>query len=71
MLNLNNEYLVINGRDSRDFGIYLIDGNIFDYTIREYESYQVPGRNGDVTIDKGRWKNISVTFKCAAYDNAR
>ena len=71
MLNLNNEYLVINGRDSRDFGVYLIDGNIFDYAIREYESYQVPGRNGNVTIDKRRWKNIPVTFKCAAYGNAR
>ena len=71
MLNLNNEYLVINGRDSREFGIYLIDGNIFDYSVRDYQTYQIPGRTGDVSIDHGRWKNITVTFKCAAYDNSR
>ena len=54
MLNLNNQYVVINGRDSRDFGIYVIDGNIFDFAIRDFETYQVPGRTGDLTFDHGR-----------------
>ena len=71
MLNLNNEYMLINGKDSRDFGIYLIDGNIFDFAIRDYESFQIPGRTGDVSFDGGRWNNITVTLKCAAFDNAR
>lgn len=71
MLNLNNEYLVINGVDSRDFCIYLIDGNIFDYALRDYETFQIPGRTGDLNIDRGRWQNVSVTFKCAAFENAR
>lgn len=69
MLNLNNQYVVINGRDSRDFGIYVIDGNIFDFAIRDYETYQVPGRTGDLSFDHGRWKNITLTLKCAAVDN--
>lgn len=71
MLNLNNQYVVINGRDSRDFGIYVIDGNIFDFAIRDFEAYQVPGRTGDLTFDHGRWKNITLTLKCAALDNGR
>ena len=36
MLNLNNQYVVINGRDSRDFGIYVIDGNIFDFAVYRF-----------------------------------
>ena len=71
MLNLNNQYVVINGRDSRDFGIYVIDGNIFDFAVRDFETYQVPGRTGDLTFDHGRWKNITLTLKCAALDNGR
>lgn len=71
MLNLNNQYVVINGRDSRDFGIYVIDGNIFDFAIRDFETYQIPGRTGDLTFDHGRWKNITLTLKCAALDNGR
>ena len=70
MFNLNKEIAVINGKDSRDFGIYLIDGNIFDYPKREIEYLTVPGRSGSLTIDKGRWENIDITYTFAAYDNA-
>ena len=70
MFNLNKEIAVINGRDSRDFGIYLIDGNIFDYPKREVEYLTVPGRSGSLTIDKGRWENIDMTYTFAAYTDA-
>ena len=66
----NNEIAVINGRDSRDFGVYLIDGNIFDAPQREVEYVTIPGRSGSLTIDKGRWENIDITYTFAAYDNA-
>lgn len=66
----NNEIAVINSRDSRDFGVYLIDGNIFDVPKREVEYVNIPGRSGSLTIDKGRWDNIDITYTFAAYDNA-
>lgn len=65
---LNNEIAFVNGKSSRDFGVFLIDGNIFDYPTREVEYLDVPGRSGSLTIDKGRWNNIDITYTFAAYD---
>lgn len=67
---LNREYAVIDGKDSRDFGVYLIDGNVFDAPEADYEFVQIPGRTGDLTISHNRWKNIEITYKFAAYNNA-
>lgn len=65
----DREYAVINGKDTRDFGVYLIDGNIHDLPERDIVTYQVPGRSGDLSLDRGRWNNISITYTFAAYDN--
>lgn len=65
---LNNEIAYINGKSSRDFGVFLIDGNIFDFPKRDVEFLNVPGRSGSLTIDKGRWDNIDITYTFATYD---
>jgi phage-related protein len=64
---LNNEIAYINGKSSRDFGVFLIDGNIFDFPKRDVEFLNVPGRSGSLTIDKGRWDNIDITYTFATY----
>lgn len=66
----NNEIAIINGKNSQDYGVYLINGNIFDKPKRVVEYVSVPGRSGDLTIDKDRWENIDITYTFAAYDNA-
>ena len=65
---LNNEIAYINGKSSQDFGVFLIDGNIFDFPKRDVEFLNVPGRSGSLTIDKGRWDNIDITYTFATYD---
>ena len=32
---------------------------------RDIERKEVPGRSGDVIIDNGRYKNITVKYSCA------
>lgn len=51
-------YFVLNGRDSRDFNTYIASSNMFDAPERDIESVQVPGRNGDLTFDNGRYLNF-------------
>lgn len=65
----DREYAVINGKDTRDFGVYLIGGNIHDLPERDILTYQVPGRSGDLSVDNGRWNNISIIYTFAAYDD--
>lgn len=53
------------GQNSAGFGILIDDaGTTFDAPDRDYSKEEIPGRNGDLTIDNGRWKNADVTYSC-------
>lgn len=58
-------YFVFGGASSRDYGI-LIDSvsGIWDTPERDSEQIEIPGRNGDLTVDNGRWKNVPGTYTC-------
>lgn len=66
-LMLNYETAFINGKSSSDFGVYLINGNIFDFPRRDVEYVNVPGRSGSLTLDNGRWESIDITYVFGAY----
>ncbi len=57
-------YFTYDGISSLTYGILIEDKNIYDTPVRDYESVEVPGRNGDLTIDNGRYKNIPIGYKC-------
>lgn len=38
---------------------------IYDRPERDVEHIHVPGRNGDVLVDYGSYKNVTVTYQCA------
>ncbi len=52
------------GVDSSDFGFYASGEATFDTPEKEYEVYEIPGRNGDLEVFNGRFKNITVTYPC-------
>lgn len=52
-------YFVFNGRDSRDFNTYLAASNMFDAPARDIESMSIPGRNGNIIFDNGRFSNFA------------
>lgn len=54
--------IIFGGIDSADFGIYIGGEGVFNAPKRAVEMVSVPGRNGDVAIDQGRWENIEVTY---------
>lgn len=51
------DFFVFNGISSTDFGCYVADTNQFDAPAKDFESIEVPGMNGALTIDKKRYKN--------------
>ena len=67
MINRRN-YLVIDGRSSLDFGVYISGGGTYKSPERSYEEVEVPGRNGVILIDKGHYKNIDVTYSAFIFD---
>lgn len=52
------------GKSCRDFGVVCSGSGTYGAPERDVESVEVPGRSGTLLIDKGRWKNISVTYPC-------
>lgn len=60
-----SNFLIFNGRPSRDFGIYISGSGTFGAPKRKFEEFTVPGRNGVLKIDSGTFENASVSYKCA------
>ena len=54
--------LTFGGIDSADYGIFITGSGTFSAPERDVEFVSVPGRNGDLAIDNGRWNNIEVTY---------
>lgn len=53
---------IFRGRMSREFGIYISGPAVYNAPERDVEEVEIPGRNGTLTIDNGRYKNISVNY---------
>lgn len=53
--------------DSLDNGIYITGESVYDSPERDVEAIEIAGRSGDYLLDKGRWKNIEVTYHCGCF----
>lgn len=56
------EYLTYGGKTSRDFKVWISGGGTFDTPEKDIESIAIPGRNGDLHIDNGTFKNLPITY---------
>ena len=54
--------LTFNNVISKTYGVYISGTGVFNAPARDREFVQVPGRNGDIILDKGRYQNIEVTY---------
>lgn len=60
-----------NGKSCRDFGIYVSGSGTFNAPELDVTSYEIPGRNGDLVISNGRYKNIQVAYPAFIRSNFR
>lgn len=56
------QYFTFNGKSSRDFEVWISGSGTFNAPRRDVESIAVPGRNGNLHIDNGRFDNIEITY---------
>lgn len=57
-------YFIFNGKSSLEFGIRIENYPDVSFPERVYESYQVPGRSGDLVFDTGAYKNVTQAYDC-------
>ena len=48
---------------SLDFGLYVKEKNVYKGAQRDVTYTSVPGRDGDLIIDNGRYKNVKIKYK--------
>lgn len=65
------DFLIFNGVNSADFGCYVANANQFDAPARDVESIKVPGMNGELTLDNGRFLNQTLTYTLYVRGNIR
>jgi len=55
-------YFVFDGVSSLDYNVGLSGTGVYNAPRRDYESIEVPGRNGNLTLDNGRWNNYKMQY---------
>lgn len=61
MINQRN-YFTFDGKKSSDYGVYISGSHVFDAPERDESIVEVPGRNGTLTLDNGRYKNKELKY---------
>lgn len=57
-------FFIFDGKNSLDFGIRIENYPAVSYPQRVIETYQIPGRSGDLVFDTGAYGNASQTYSC-------
>lgn len=60
-------WLTFDGVSSKDFGVYINGNQTYNAPARSREVVNVPGRNGALMLDNGRFDNVDVTYHAFIY----
>lgn len=60
-------WLTFDGISSKDFGVYINGNQTYNAPARSREVINVPGRNGALLIDNGRYENVDLTYHAFIY----
>lgn len=59
--------LMFGGIDSADYGIFISGEGVFNAPERAVEMIKVPGRNGAIALDQGRYENIDIEYPSGTF----
>lgn len=62
-------YFTFDGETSADFGVYISGSGTYNAPDRDITTYSVPGRNGDLIVDNGRFLNTTITYEASIIHN--
>lgn len=62
-------YFTFNGESSLNYGVYVGGQGTFNAPQRDVSKIVIPGKNGDLIKDNGRWLNIEVPYNVVIMDD--
>lgn len=63
--------IVFNNRSSKDYDIQVEKMPDYETPEKDYDAIHVPGKNGDVLIDKGSYKNVPRTYQVSVCSSVK
>lgn len=55
------------GENSLDYGVYITGEAVYNAPERAVEMVSIPGKNGALALDQGRFENIEVTYPAGTF----
>lgn len=65
IINPPNNFIVFDGQNLADFGLHVSGAGTYGSPERDVDEEEVPGRNGSLIFDNGRYKNAEVTYQAS------
>lgn len=62
-------YLAVDGTNLAKYGVWIDGHESLNAPEPDVDLISVPGRSGQLTIDNGRYHNVTVTYKCGFREN--
>lgn len=59
--------LTFDGINSLSYGVYISGSGVYDAPDRVVDMVEVPGRNGALAMDRGRFENIEIKYPAGTY----
>lgn len=63
-MSMTRNYFVFDGKSSAEFGTWVAASNAWDGAEHDEEIIEIPGRNGAIVFDNGRWRNFTAEVSC-------
>lgn len=64
-------FFVFDGENTLNYGVYCNGHNTYGGAYRDVESIAVPGRNGDILLDNGRYNNLALSYECFVVEDMK
>ena len=62
-------YFFYNEKSSLEYNVFISGEHTWDTPSKDIDVFEVPGKNGTLSISNGRYKNINITYRCFIADN--
>lgn len=64
-------YLIFNGTNTKDYGVYISGAKTYRTAERDRELIEIPGRNGYLLQDNGRYKPVEIEYDAFCVKNIK
>lgn len=63
--------LTFDGENSLNYGVYITGEAVYNAPERSIDMVVIPGRNGTLALDQGRFENIEVAYPAGAFGSTQ